>query len=132
MILTLFFWLKKMWFIRSRLFEVFLIFRCGLIILHNVIHLLQQGIPLKVAETIKSWILAQSDKNDDLLHKLVSVHFTFWLLFRAPVFFPMRKSRNPNLFCHWFGQWLILIRNSGLFSKRRLSASWSIKKVCIA
>uniref|UniRef100_A0A452FTZ6 Vezatin n=1 Tax=Capra hircus TaxID=9925 RepID=A0A452FTZ6_CAPHI len=29
-----------------------------------------QGIPLKVAETIKSWILAQSDKNDDLLHKL--------------------------------------------------------------
>ncbi|KAJ1061918.1 hypothetical protein K5549_002953 [Capra hircus] len=30
----------------------------------------KQGIPLKVAETIKSWILAQSDKNDDLLHKL--------------------------------------------------------------
>lgn len=30
----------------------------------------KQGIPLKVAETIKSWILAQSNKNDDLLHKL--------------------------------------------------------------
>lgn len=126
MILT--FWLKHMWLIRSRLFEVFLRFSCGLIILHNVIHLLQQGILLKVAETIKSWILAQSNKNDDLLHKLVSVHFTFWSLFRAPVSFPMRKSMIPNLFCYWFGQWLILIRNSGLFSKRRLSASWSVKK----
>ncbi|KAM9760410.1 vezatin isoform 4-T4 [Dama dama] len=31
----------------------------------------KQGILLKVAETIKSWILAQSNKNDDLLHKLV-------------------------------------------------------------
>uniref|UniRef100_A0A8C6CLV2 Vezatin n=1 Tax=Moschus moschiferus TaxID=68415 RepID=A0A8C6CLV2_MOSMO len=31
----------------------------------------RQGILLKVAETIKSWILAQSSKNDDLLHKLV-------------------------------------------------------------
>uniref|UniRef100_A0A4W2EQJ4 Vezatin n=1 Tax=Bos indicus x Bos taurus TaxID=30522 RepID=A0A4W2EQJ4_BOBOX len=30
----------------------------------------KQGILLKVAETIKSWILAQSNKNDDLLHKL--------------------------------------------------------------
>ncbi|XP_055441120.1 vezatin isoform X2 [Bubalus kerabau] len=30
----------------------------------------KQGILLKVAETIKSWILAQSSKNDDLLHKL--------------------------------------------------------------
>ncbi|XP_055252746.1 vezatin isoform X2 [Moschus berezovskii] len=30
----------------------------------------KQGILLKVAETIKSWILAQSYKNDDLLHKL--------------------------------------------------------------
>ncbi|XP_027823013.1 vezatin isoform X11 [Ovis aries] len=29
-----------------------------------------KSIPLKVAETIKSWILAQSNKNDDLLHKL--------------------------------------------------------------
>ncbi|XP_040090205.1 vezatin isoform X5 [Oryx dammah] len=30
----------------------------------------KQGTLLKVAETIKSWILAQSNKNDDLLHKL--------------------------------------------------------------
>ena len=71
-------------------------FRCGLIILHNVIHLRQQGILLKVAETIKSWILAQSSKNDDLLHKLVSVHFTFWSLFRTPVSFPMRKINESK------------------------------------
>ncbi|KAB1270496.1 Vezatin, partial [Camelus dromedarius] len=30
----------------------------------------KQGILLKVAETIKSWILSQCNKNDDLLHKL--------------------------------------------------------------
>ncbi|OWK16921.1 hypothetical protein Celaphus_00011382, partial [Cervus elaphus hippelaphus] len=35
----------------------------------DLLHKLQ-GILLKVAETIKSWILAQSNKNDDLLHKL--------------------------------------------------------------
>ncbi|KAB1270495.1 Vezatin [Camelus dromedarius] len=31
---------------------------------------IKQGILLKVAETIKSWILSQCNKNDDLLHKL--------------------------------------------------------------
>lgn len=68
----------KLWLIRSKLFEVFLLFKYGLIILYNVIRLLQQGILLKVAEIIKSWILAQCNKNDDLLHKLVSVHSNFW------------------------------------------------------
>uniref|UniRef100_A0A452QTE4 Vezatin, adherens junctions transmembrane protein n=1 Tax=Ursus americanus TaxID=9643 RepID=A0A452QTE4_URSAM len=32
----------------------------------------KQGILLKVAETIKSWIFSQYNKKDDLLHKLVS------------------------------------------------------------